>query len=77
MFFPHNYIPYNISKDITWESEDDLDYKLGYYDEDNFIYYPQHYYPQNDFVESTLIPVSLVIVIVTAVGFLILDFRKD
>ena len=77
LLFEHNYIPYNISKDITWESEDDLDYKLGFYDEEYFIYIPQHYYPQNDFVESTLIPVSLVLVIVTAAGFVILNFRKD
>jgi hypothetical protein len=72
LLFEYDYIPYNISKDINWESEDDLEYKLGYYERGDFV----NRYSRNDFVEGILIPVFLVILIVTAAGFVILHIWK-
>ncbi len=69
LLFDYDYIPYNISKDISWESEDDLEYKLGYYEREDL----ENRYPKNEFVEYILIPVSLMIIIVTGAGFVILN----
>lgn len=72
VLFEYDYIPYNISKGINWESEDDLEHKLGYYGYGDNI----NQYPKNEFVEGILIPLILVILIIPAVGFIFLRVWK-
>ncbi len=77
IFFDYDYLPYNISKDINWESEDDLGFKLGYYERGGSeIQDFENQYPSIEIDEELLIPVFLVILIVAAVGFAILHIWK-
>ncbi len=77
IFFDYSYFPYNISKDINWESEDDLAYKLGYYESGGSeIQDFESRYPGIEIDEDTLIPPFLVILAVAAVGFVILHIWK-
>ncbi len=61
----HNYIPYNISKDIHWESDISIEEKLGL--EEPTVYY---IYSQNAIVEKLLIPFSIVSAFLTTLGYL-------
>ena len=72
LLIEYDYLPYNISKDINWESEDELEYKLGYYGSGDY----ESRYPKNEIVEVILIPVLLVILILAAAGFVILHIWK-
>jgi len=77
IFFDYDYLPYNISKDINWESEDDLGFKLGYYERGGSeIQDFESRYPGIEIDEEVLIPAFLVILIVAAAGFAILHIWK-
>ncbi len=72
LLFEYDYIPYNISKDINWESEDDLEYKLRYNEREDF----ENRYPKNEVIEVILIPGFLIILIIAATGFVTLHIWK-
>ncbi len=72
LLIEYDYYPYNTSKNINWESEDDLEDKLGDYETGDY----ENRYPRNEIVESILIPLLLVILIVAATGFVILNIWK-
>ncbi|NHJ02306.1 MAG: hypothetical protein EAX86_09245 [Candidatus Heimdallarchaeota archaeon] len=65
LLFEYDYFPYNISKDIPWESEDDLEYKLGYYNSGE-VESPYH---MNKVVEFYLIPGILILFFCTAASY--------
>jgi hypothetical protein len=77
IFLDYDYLPYNISKDINWESEDDLGVKLGYYERGGSeIQDFESRYHGIELDEEFLIPAFLVILLVAAAGFTILHIWK-
>jgi hypothetical protein len=75
IFFDYDYLPYNISKDINWISEDDLGFKLGYYELSEIQDFESRF-PSIEIDEDMLIPAFIVILIVFAAGFAILHIWK-
>ncbi|MFX1517579.1 MAG: EpsG family protein [Promethearchaeota archaeon] len=68
----YHYVPYNISKDINWQSGDGLEYKLGDYERGEY----RQRYPRNEFIETLLIPSVLGLLLATTLSYEILHLWK-